>query len=202
MSAQLLNTSNTVSEEDRKAVDQIAQSAVRMSTLIGELQDFSRTRLGGMLTFKRGRADIARLCENVVKEIRASTQDCRIAFSQAGNTVADVNDERIEQMLSNLIANAVQHGASSCDVDVAVTGGDWVVLISVRNMGLPIPPEALDRIFEPLYRADASTPAKRTHLGLGLYIARTIAIAHGGDIDVTSTEDAGTTFQVRLPREP
>ena len=185
-------------------MDQIARSALRMGTMLGELQDFSRTRLGGTLHLERERVDIADLCEQVVREIRASTPDCRIVFSQAGNTVALASRERLEQLVSNLILNAVQHGEAGCDVHVFVNGQDRVVLVNVSNTGTAIPPDKLDRIFEPLYRTERNQHAdmNRNHLGLGLYIARTIAIAHGGDIDVTSTQDEGTTFRVHLPREP
>ena len=199
MSAELLDTSHTLSEGEKRAVHQIAQSAVRMSTMLGELQDFSRVRLSGMVSFNREPLDVARLCAEVVSEVQASTPACRITLSQAGDTVASVSEERIGQLLSNLIGNAVQHGAPSSDVDVAVVGQDKVVSIKVRNTGPVIPPEAHRRIFEPLYRTDRDGHEKRTHLGLGLYIARTIALAHGGDIKVTS-ENAGTTFEVRLPR--
>ena len=201
MSARLLDSARTLSNVEKRAVNQIEQSAVRMGTMVGELQDFSRVRLTGMLTVEREPMDVARLCTEVIQEIRASTPGCRITFSQAGDTVASVSDERIGQLLSNLIGNAVEHGAPGADVEVTVTGEDQAVSIYVRNAGPAIPAEALTRIFEPLYRTDSSAQQNRMHLGLGLYIARTIARAHGGDISVTS-EDGSTTFQVHLPRKP
>jgi signal transduction histidine kinase len=201
VSAQLLDTSKTLTDPEKRAVHQIAQSAVRMGTMLGELQDFSRVRLSGMLSFEREPLDVARLCEEVIEEIRASTPQCRITLSQDGNTVASVSGERIGQLLSNLIGNAVQHGTPGSEVEVSVSDQRDVVELSVANSGRKIPPDALDRIFEPLYRTDSTGHENRTHLGLGLYIARTIARAHGGDIDVTS-HDEQTTFRVRLPREP
>ena len=104
--------------------------------------------------------------------------------------------------MSNLVGNAVQHGARGETISVSIRGQDAIVGIDVHNAGRAIPRAALDRVFEPLYRTDDTIDDKRTHLGLGLHIARTIALAHGGDITVASTEDGGTTFEVRLPREP
>ena len=201
VSAQLLNESAGLPALAKEAVDQITSSAVRMGTMLGELQDFSRVRLRGMVLFERERLDVARVCEDVVREIRVSTPDCHINFSHDGDTVASGSGERIGQMLSNLVANAVQHGNPNCDVDVDVKGHEQAVSISIRNSGPAIPGEALARIFEPLYRTDSTNHENRAHLGLGLYIARTIARAHGGDITVTS-DSAATTFEVRLPREP
>jgi signal transduction histidine kinase len=201
MCAQVLETSGTLSQGERSAVHQIGRSAVRMSDMLGELQDFSRVRLGAMLTFERERLDVAGLCEKVVQEIRSSTPDRSITFSKAGNAIANVSRERVEQLVSNLVGNAVQHGRADSDVDVAVTGQDDVVVIDVHNAGPAIPAQALERIFEPLYRKDRASNDTRAHLGLGLYIARTIALAHGGDIQVSSTQATGTKFHVCLPRE-
>jgi signal transduction histidine kinase len=201
MSAQLLKTSDTLHESEKNAVDQIHLSAVRMGAMLGELQGFSRVRLSGMLRFERQQLDVAHLCEEVVREIRASTPRCQINFSHRGETTASVGGERIGQMLSNLIGNAVQHGEPGASVDIDVAGHDEAVTIRVRNAGPEIPSAALARIFDPLYRTDSTVHENRMHLGLGLYIARTIARAHGGEITVTS-EDGSTTFEVRLPREP
>ncbi len=199
MSAQLLDNSRVLSQPEKNAVHQISQSAARMANMINELQDFSRVRLSTTLTINRQLLNVADVCEEVVEEIRAAIPQCKIAFLKSGNTMATVNGERIGQMLSNLVSNAVQHGTPNCDVEVAVQADAEAVTIAVTNEGPQIPAEALERIFEPLFRTDDSPHANRTHLGLGLYIARTIARAHGGDINVTSTE-SGTTFEVRIPR--
>jgi signal transduction histidine kinase len=201
MSAQVLDLCTKLDEDERSAVQQIAHSAMRMGAMLGELQDFSRVRLAPVLNVQRSSIDVASLCADVVEEIKASQPDCRITFSRSGDTTAMASGERILQMLSNLVGNAVQHGDGR-PIDVAVVGHDKSIEVTVHNDGRAIPPEALPRIFEPLYRVDDSMRESRDHLGLGLYIARTIAAAHGGDIQAVSTEDDGTTFLVRLPREP
>jgi signal transduction histidine kinase len=198
MSAEYLAQFTDRSDHEKSAISQIAQSAQRIASMIDELQDFSRVRLTNTLSFTRESLDVARVCQEVADEIRASTPRRRVAFAQAGNTVTIANAERIRQLLSNLIGNAVQHGGDDCDVNVRVDGQDEALAISVHNTGPAIPPESLPRIFEPLYRVER-TPADRTHLGLGLYIVRQIAVAHGGDVSVTS-DSGGTTFRVRLPR--
>jgi signal transduction histidine kinase len=182
MCAELLNRSGGLSDVEKVAVHQIAHSAVRMGTLLGELQQFSRVRLGGMRSFEREPTDVAGLCREVIEEIRASSPCREITLSQAGHTVASVGRERIGQLLSNLIGNAVQHGAPDRGIDVAIAGEDDIVRIDVRNEGATMPPEALKRIFEPLYSAGGTGHESRAHLGLGLYIARAIALAHEGDI--------------------
>lgn len=200
ISAQLLSTSTQLSDAEKGAVEQIAHSSLRMGTMLSELQDFSRVRLSGMSSFEREPLDVASLCAEVIDEVRASSPHCRITLSQTGDTVASLGRERLGQLLSNLIGNAVQHGATDSDIDVAVAGEQDVVRIDVRNTGATIPSDVLKRIFEPLYRTGLGGHEGRTHLGLGLYIARTIARAHGGDISATS--EAGiTSFQVWLPRE-
>jgi signal transduction histidine kinase len=107
-------------------------------------------------------------------------------------------------VVSNLLGNAVQHGADTGPVELSVRGEDPDVLLAVRNGGPPIPPDALPTIFEPLVRGASSPELQKQRrpgsIGLGLYIAREVVTAHGGTIGVTSSAEAGTVFTVRLPR--
>jgi hypothetical protein len=108
-------------------------------------------------------------------------------------------------VLSNLLGNAVQHGGNAGPVELTARGeGPDDVVLTVRNGGPPIPREALATIFEPLVRGPSDEAQQRRRrpgsIGLGLYIAREVAVAHGGSIDVKSSEEAGTVFTVRLPR--
>jgi hypothetical protein len=102
-----------------------------------------------------------------------------------------------------LLNNAVQHGDAGSPIVLAVAVEGDAVLLRVRNQGVPVPPEALQVIFNPLVQVakSKSAPHERpsTSLGLGLFIAREIVRAHGGTIDVTSTAETGTAFTVRLP---
>jgi signal transduction histidine kinase len=108
-------------------------------------------------------------------------------------------------MLTNLLTNAAQYRDKVFSVSLVVTGEPDALLIQVRNRGRVIPAEFFEAIFNPLVQLtntgeDANRPS--TSLGLGLHIARTIAVAHGGDISVASTQKGGTVFTVHLPRAP
>ena len=113
---------------------------------------------------------------------------------------------RLQQALSNLLSNAVQHGDRSVPVTLSACGEADAVVLSVSNLGEPIPPDALQAIFEPLVQApSASAQAherSKTSLGLGLFIVREIVLGHGGTVAVESSAGAGTVFTVRLPRTP
>jgi signal transduction histidine kinase len=108
-------------------------------------------------------------------------------------------------MLSNLLGNAVEHGQPGAPVAIHTESDGRMLTIRIHNFGAPIPPEELKVIFQPLVRAGVQERTKarpRRGLGLGLYIARRIAEAHGGRISATSEEGEGTTFVVTLQRRP
>lgn len=131
-------------------------------------------------------------------EIRAGRPEAVLRFHASGDLRGEWDVDRLAQVVSNLIGNAIQHGSGT---PVTLTGqeqGDAVTL-AVHNGGPPIPPEVLPFVFEPLARGRAEGAA-RSGIGLGLFIARTIVSAHGGHIQVSSSTDAGTTFTVVLPK--
>ena len=104
------------------------------------------------------------------------------------------------QFISNLVGNAVQHGSPSSTLSVSAHGDQQRVRVEVHNAGPAIDRARLEDIFEPLHRAAAEPPRTPGSLGLGLYIVRRIAVAHGGTVSVTSNEADGTTFVVVIPR--
>jgi signal transduction histidine kinase len=120
----------------------------------------------------------------------------------AGDLNGNWDAARISQLLSNLLQNAIQHGAKDRPVTLSANGEEGHATLRVHNEGKAIPESTLARIFEPLVWTEESTeePSSSSGLGLGLYIASAIAEAHGGTISVDSSEKAGTTFTVRLPR--
>lgn len=122
-----------------------------------------------------------------------------IRYSSEGDLRGQWDSDRLAQVLSNLIGNAVQHGAAHAPISVVARGDGAEVVLSVHNEGRPIPEGALHDIFEPMVRLQ-DTEKTSTGLGLGLFIARELVTAHGGELDVTSTATAGTTFTMRLPR--
>jgi signal transduction histidine kinase len=195
MSARRLMISDNLSGSERAAVERIERASDRLSGLLSDLRDFTRTRLGGLVSVHREACNMADLVRNVVEELEAVHADRRVAVECRGNLMVDVDRKRVSQLLSNLIANALQHGAKTSVVDVSTVGAPDGVTIDVHNDGPVIEPARMKRLFDPCNR---EAQGDDTHLGLGLYIARQIAVAHGGDISVQSSSDAGTRFTVRL----
>ncbi len=147
--------------------------------------------------------DLGTLCRAVFAEYRSSFPERVIRFESEGDLTGNWDSDRLRQMVSNLVGNAVQHGAEDAPIDLKVTGETAEVVLLIHNGGLPIAPGELAKIFEPLIRGSSAGRPKANRpgsIGLGLYIAREIATSHGGTIDVTSSQEAGTSFTVRLPR--
>ena len=135
--------------------------------------------------------------------MRAAYPTRTLHFEQHGDLTGAWDAARLRQVVSNLLGNALQHGAGTGPVELSARDEGSHVLVEVRNDGPPIPPDALPTIFDPLVRG-LSPELKRQRrpgsIGLGLYIAREVVSAHGGAINVKSSEQAGTIFTVRLPR--
>lgn len=117
-----------------------------------------------------------------------------------GDGRADLDPDRVAQVAHNLVTNALKYSPPDTIVTVRTRGEEDHVSLEVHNWGKPIAADALPHVFEPLYRATASTSSSDRSVGLGLYIVERIARAHGGRIEVTSTPEQGTIFTVLLPR--
>jgi signal transduction histidine kinase len=180
-----------------RVVARIMHSTQRMERMIGDLLDLTRARLGGSMPLKRRPADLRQVSEEALLEIGAGHPEAVLRFQASGDLRGEWDADRLAQVVSNLVGNAIQHGGGT---PVSLTGqeqGDWVTL-AVHNGGPPIPPEVLPFVFEPLARGRAERASGS--IGLGLFIARAIVSAHGGDIEVSSSTDAGTMFRVKLPK--
>lgn len=180
-------------------------SGKRMSSLVDDLIDFTRTHLGVAMPIHVRRGDLVAVCRQVVEELRTFHPERIIDLHVPARIEAVLDEGRIAQMLSNLIGNAIQHGAAGQSVAVTVAIADDQIVIRINNHGQVIPANKLSSIFDPLVRVVnyASTDvAEHTSLGIGLYIAREIVLAHGGHIHVESAATEGTTFSVTLPLQP
>jgi signal transduction histidine kinase len=180
-------------------------SAKRMSKLINDLIDFTRTHLGPGIPIRVKQGSVVEVCELVVNELRTFHPEQLIDLHVPQQLDAIFDESRIAQVLSNLIGNAIQYGQPDAAVTVRASGSDTDIVISVNNRGTTIPAEKLGSIFDPMVRIAASVSAdytERTSLGIGLFISREIVQAHGGRVDVTSTAQAGTTFTLTMPRLP
>jgi len=178
-------------------VTRIMNSAQRMERMIGDLLDVTRARLGGSIPLKRRPVDLRQVCDEAMMEIRAGQPDAVVRLQAGGDLRGEWDPDRLAQIVSNLVGNAIQHGSGTPVTLTAQGDGDSVTL-AVHNGGLPIPPDVLPFVFEPLARGRAEGASHS--IGLGLFIARAIVSAHGGNIQVSSSVDAGTTFTVALPK--
>lgn len=203
MSAQYMMGSQSLESRHIKAAAMIYNSSKQMNALIGDLLDFTRTRLGQGMPMKPEATNIAEVARHAVAQACAFHPEHRIRLEMTGQLDGHWDAARIGQVFSNLIGNAVKHGSMEAPIDVVLNGDDGSeILATVHNGGDPIPEDDLPRIFEPLCRASTSQHKNRDDagLGLGLFIAHEIVQAHGGALTVASSAEDGTTFTVRLPR--
>lgn len=204
LSTAVLSRTGQLDAESSESVSHISASAFAMGRMISDLLDFTQRGVGVAMPLSRAPVELGPLCREVFDEMRAGHPTSMLRFETQGNLSGEWDANRLRQLVSNLLGNAVQHGTESGPVDLTVSAeGADVVLLEVRNQGPPIPPDALPTIFDPLVRG--SSPELQKHrrpgsIGLGLYIAREVVIAHGGTIDVKSSATEGTVFTVRLPR--
>jgi signal transduction histidine kinase len=175
-------------DEKGKAILELMRGSVRrMAGLIDNVLDLARGQLGGGVVLRREAADLAPALIQVIAELRSALPDRAIDVEIAIDRPIACDRGRIAQLFSNLLANALSHGAQGRPVSVrAAIDGDALTL-AVANQGDPIPAETRGRLFQPFFRAPGRTD--REGLGLGLYIASEIARAHNGRIDVSSTAD-------------
>lgn len=191
-----LQTQPTKEQVD-KYVPYLNESARRILTMSEDLLDVARTRLGSQLPIQGSLMNATAACEEVVHSFSALHPARDIRLEIHGDVQGMWDRPRIQQMLINLVRNAFQHGDDSHPVTLRARREDDSVLFQVHNFGKPISPALLSRLFEPLQQGDERNDA--SSLGLGLYIASTIAHAHQGTLTVRSTATEGTTFSARLP---
>ena len=201
VSSGLLARSGQLDEENTRIASQMTGFAKVMSGMIHDLLDFTRTRLGGGMPVSATRTDLQSLCRDVIDQFRAAHPNRPLRFESAGDTSGQWDAARLRQVVSNLLANAIEYGSEGSPIELSARGEDSDVLLDVRNQGHPISPSALPTLFDPFVRApEVANKRAREGMGLGLYIARAIVIAHGGSIVVASSESTGTVFTVCLPR--
>jgi signal transduction histidine kinase len=186
-----------IARRSRDGVTEIKSAACRMLEMITSLLDFSESCFRGALPISPVPTDLHHVTRAVVQEVLAANPDRKIDVAIAGEGHGRWDAGRMAQVVSNLLGNAVAYGAPGEPIRVELDGDAEEVRLEISNAGAPIAPELLPAIFEPFRRGAA--PSARG-LGLGLYIVKQIVKAHGGDVQVRSTAEAGTTFTVRVPR--
>jgi signal transduction histidine kinase len=195
--AQLLGA-DARDEKSTRVLRLVTSSGERMGRMIDQLLDFTRTRLGEGIPLEREAVDLAELASSAIDEGKAASAASVLRLTARGDTTGVWDRDRVCQILSNLIGNAVQHGTASGTIDLVLDGTSTdSVRMFVENQGV-IPAHLVPVIFNP-FRGTLQKRGKAKGLGLGLYVARQIALAHGGELTVASTA-TGTVFTLTLPR--
>lgn len=199
----LLGRTNDPVNKDKTL--RIAKRSINaINEMVTDLLEYTRTRLGREIEVNPTPGNFGALCQQVFDEVCTAYPKRNLKCEIPEQVPLKFDAPRMRQVLSNLLNNAVQHGDAAFPISLLVRGDEARVTMVVKNKGTPIPPEALQVIFNPLVQiaVEESEPHERpvTSLGLGLFIAREIVIGHGGKIAVTSSADEGTAFSVHLPR--
>ncbi|MBY3388316.1 PAS domain-containing sensor histidine kinase [Rhizobium laguerreae] len=179
-----------------KVLDLMQGSVVRMSALIDNVLDFARGRLGGGITLERRAEHLEPLLRQVIEELRFSHLDRAIEVTIEFDGPINCDSGRIGQLVSNLLGNALTHGAPDEPVRLSAATVDGKLELWIANGGAPISSEAMTGLFQPFFKGEAGTSQRG--LGLGLHIASEIARAHGGTITVSS-DDKETRFTFVMP---
>jgi signal transduction histidine kinase len=185
-------------EPVHNTVARIARSSERMARLIEQLLDFARARAGRAMVLTPQPVELGELWHHILDEAALGEPGRRISLVSSGDTFGAWDPDRMTQVFHNLLWNAVQYGEHGRPITIRLIGNGEQVACEVHNWGPPIPAAAIPTLFDPFRRGRQGGRG----LGLGLYIARQIVAAHGGTIEVSSTEEAGTTFRVVVPRRP
>jgi signal transduction histidine kinase len=201
MSTELLLRKTALQGDALQCASNIQRGAGHMTMMVSDLLELVRSRLGKSLPIEPEPMDLGQAAREAIARACAGQPECDPTLVTQGDTQGTWDPRRLDQMLQNLIGNALQHGSSKREVTMTLHGDAASVRLTVHNDGTPIPAEAIPTIFDPLMRsANEELGEPSTSLGLGLFIVKEVVEAHRGTIEVTSSEVEGTTFTVVLPR--
>jgi signal transduction histidine kinase len=193
-----LNVGDKVSEASSRLIN----SGRRMQALVNDLVDYNRSRLGLGINITPGPADLSSAFALELEQLRGADPSRRLELEATGDTSGHWDAMRLRQLLGNLTLNALKYGAADSAVRIVLRGEADEVRVEVHNAGPPLDPATIEELFNPLKRGTPGEQHEEGHsLGLGLYIAREVARAHGGEIEAASLAGE-TTFVVVLPRKP
>lgn len=204
MAASYLLKSGGLEQQQRDVAARIKTYVSTMSRMINDLLAYASAQIGREIPILPAAASMENICRISLDEVRTAYPDAVFHFESSGELDGYFDFARFQQVLSNLLNNALKYGQSGMPVTLSAAGEAEAIIIEVKNFGNAIPPESLQVIFNPLIQLPSNEPNSRTHpsasIGLGLFIAREIVKGHNGTIEVKSSETDGTVFIIRLPR--
>jgi signal transduction histidine kinase len=204
MAGYFLLKSQEFGDEQKVAAAHIKSSVSTMSLMINDLLTFASAQIGRKIPIVRKPGNLQDICQVALDEVQTAYPDTVFHFESSGDLNGNFDFARFQQVLSNLLNNAVKYGQNGKPVTLLLTGKANSITLEVKNFGNTIPPESLQVIFNPLVQLSPdksnSNSQLSTSIGLGLFIAREIVKGHNGTIEVESSESDGTVFSIQLPR--
>lgn len=198
--ARVLLASHRLEDRPAEMVSRISRTAERMSRMVRDLLDFTRGRLGGGIPVSVGPGDLGVVVGQVVDELRAAYPDHDLRLDAGGDLRGEWDADRVAQAVMNLCTNAIQYATPRTPITVQVSGTEDSVVVNVENRAAPLPDAELEHVFEPYRRL--AREGRSAGVGLGLFIVREIATAHGGSVTARNAESERVVFTIRLPRSP
>ena len=197
----LTKTSEMTAARRIELAERMLGTIGRMEALVATLVEHAQSERGMQLRLQRDRTDLDEIYARVKRDIDVLFPGCAVQVTRRGRLEGHWDATRLVRVLSNLITNALKHGASDHPVTLTLDGSsDDVVWFSVHNQGAPMDPELLPRAFDAFAVGTPLSEGRRRQLGLGLFIVEHLVTAHGGKVSAASSVEAGTTFIVTLPR--
>ncbi|WPB78018.1 PAS domain-containing protein [Archangium violaceum] len=201
LSARQLRWRSEMSSAQQQQAHRIEASAARMGNMISDILDLTRARLSGGIPLHLAPTSLPAVCRQVVEELTVVHPGRDILVEAEGGGEGIWDPERLAQVVSNLVGNALEHGEREGPVFVRCRDEAEQQVLEISNPGTPIPGHLLATLFDPFRQVGAARSGRGSGLGLGLFIVRELVEAHGGQVKVRSTEEEGTTFTVMLPRD-
>ena len=186
-----------VPTSQQRVLSRVARAAERANRLITDLLDFTQARVGGGLSVDLRQIDLHATVAEAVEELALAYPNRELRHIGEGEPMCTADGDRLSQLVGNLVSNAMVYGEPGAPVTVSSTVREYAFYISVHNTGKTIPAEVLPTLFQPMVRGEASSGSRS--VGLGLYIVREIAKAHGGEVAASSSPESGTFFTATFP---
>lgn len=203
LAGDLLKMESAGREKLGRIGERVRRSSRMMAIMVDDLIGYTRTHLGSGMPVALAQVDVDQVCQASIEDANATYPSTSFSFTSAGNMTGYLDSVRLHQLFTNLLVNAAQYGQKHRPVTMTTASTEDDLIVQVQNFGLPIPEGDLASVFKPLVQLTIENELDtrpRTSLGLGLFVAKEIATAHGGTVTVASDEETGTIFTVRLPR--